>query len=153
MKITLHINQLEELDKALGISNKVFEPSLEELRKYHNRNDWLNKINNGGLFITAWDGDKIVGFSICYPKEQKFHIWNVGVLKEYRKFGIWRTMHNEIVKFAKEKNFKQLTLNTYKAKFPGMYNFVLGNGYEEHGTEGEKSFFTKTIKTIRIRRS
>ena len=74
MKIILHINRPEELDKALEISNKVFKPSTEELQKYHNKDDWSNKINNGGLLITAWDNKKIVGFSICYPKEGKFHI-------------------------------------------------------------------------------
>ena len=145
MNTTLHINRLEELDKALKISNQVFEPSPEETQKYHNKNDWLNKINNDGLLITAWDDNKMVGFSVCYSKEQKFHIWNVGVLKAYRKLGIWKKMHSEIEKFAKEKNFKHLTLNTYKAKFPLMYAFVLNNGYVEYKTEEEKSFFIKEI--------
>lgn len=145
MRITLHLNVLEDLDQALEISNQVFEPSPEELQKYHDKSDWLNKINNGGLLVTSWDDNKMVGFSLCYPKEEKFHIWRVGVLKEYRKHGIWKMMHDEIKKFAKERKFKRLTLNTYKAKFPGMYAFVLGNGYVEYKTEGEKSFFTKAI--------
>lgn len=146
MKITLHINRLEELDGALRVSNQVFKPSPQEIQKYHDRNDWLNKLNNGGLLITSWVDNKIVGFSICYPREEKFHIWNVGVLKEYRKLGIWKEMYGEIEKFAKEKGFNHLTLNTYKAKFLEMYNFVLSNGYVEHKTEGEKSFFYKVIQ-------
>jgi len=145
MKIILHKNQIEDLDKTLEISIQIFEPSPEELQKYHNKNDWLNKINHGGLLVTAWDYKKMVGFSICYSKEQKFHIWNAGVLKEYRKLGIWRMMSDEIEKFAKEKDFKHLTLNTYKTKFPDMYAFVLDNGYEEYKTEGEKLFFIKAI--------
>jgi len=145
MNITLHINQIKEFEKALEVSNQVFEPSPEELQKYHDKNDWLNKINSGGLMVGAWDDKKMVGFSICYPKEGKFHIWNVGVLKEYRKLGIWKMMYGEIEKFAKERRFDQLTLNTYKVKFPGMYRFVLDNGFTEYKTEGEKSFFIKKL--------
>ncbi|MDO8503343.1 MAG: GNAT family N-acetyltransferase [bacterium] len=145
MKIALHTNQLQELDQALEISNQIFDPSPKELQKYHDKNDWLNKINNGGLLVTAWNDNKIVGFSICHPKEQNFHIWNVGVLKDYRKLGIWKLIHEELQKFAKEKGYQHLTLNTYKSRFPGMYGFALDNGYVEYKTEGEKSFFTKTI--------
>ena len=145
MDITLHINQTEELDKALVVSKQVFKPSMEELQKNHDRNDWLDKINNGGLLVTAWNDKNMVGFSICYPKEWAFHIWNVGVLKEYRKLGIWKMMYEEIEKFSKKKKFDQLTLNTYKAKFPGMYNFVSDKGFTKYKTEGEKSFFTKEL--------
>jgi len=145
MNILLHTNQLEELDKALEVSIQIFEPSFEEHQKYHDKNDWLNKLNDGGLLVTAWDDKKVVGFSISYPKEQKFHVWNVGVLKEYRKLGIWKNMYNEIEKFAKGRKFEQLTLNTYKDKFPGMYNFVLDSGFTELKTEGDKSFFIKKL--------
>lgn len=145
MNITLHINELKELGEALEVSNQVFEPSAEELQKYHNKNDWLTKINSGGLLITACVDKKIIGFSICYPKKESFHIWNVGVLKEYRKLGIWKMMYEEIEMFAEKKKFNQLTLNTYKVNFPSMYNFVLYNGFVEYKTEGEKSFFVKKL--------
>jgi len=145
MKTKLHINQLEELDEVLAISNEIFEPSSEELQKYHNRDDWSGKLNNGGLMITAWNDNKMVGFSICYPKENGFHIWNVGVLKEYRRQGIWEIMHEIIQKFGRENNYNHLTINTYKDKFPGMYKFVLNNGYTEYKTEGDKSFFIKEL--------
>ena len=145
MEIVLHINKYEELDKALDISNQVFKPSAEELLKYHNKNDWSNKIDNGGLLITAWDNKKIVGFSICYPKEGNFHIWNVGVLENYRGFGVWKKMYEAIQKFALEKKFKQLTLNTYKNKFPNMYSFCLERGFREYKAEVGKSYFIKDV--------
>lgn len=102
MNLKLHINQLDDLDKVLELSILVFEPPLENIKKYHDKSDWLIKIENGGLLVSAWDNERVVGFSICYPKEGKFHIWNVGVLKEYRKLGIWKMMYEEIEKFAKE---------------------------------------------------
>ncbi len=145
MKIVLHTNKQEDVDSALDVSKKVFEPSKEELLKYHDKTDWLNKINSGGLLVTAWDDKNIVGFSICYPKEKILHIWNVGVIKDYRKHGIWKMMYEEIEKFANKKKFDQLTLNTYKDKFPSMYNFVLNNGYTVYKTEEDKSFCIKEI--------
>lgn len=145
MKIVLHINQLDELDEVLKISNEVFNPSLEELEKYHNKADWKQKISGGGLLISALADNRIVGFSICYPKDGNFHIWNVGVLNEYRKQGVWKLMHEEITKYAKRKGYNKLTLNTYKKKFPRMYAFALSNGYKEYRTEWEKSFFIKVL--------
>jgi GNAT superfamily N-acetyltransferase len=54
-------------------------------------------------------------------------------------------MYEEIIKYAKQKGFKKLTLNTYKNKFPSMYTFCLKNGFEEYRTEKEKSFFIKSV--------
>lgn len=145
MKLTLHKNQLEDLDQALEISKTIFKPSPKELQKYHNKNDWLKKINEGGLLISVLNEREMVGFAVCYPKASKFHIWNVGVLKESRKAGIWKKMYKEIIKYAKGKNFKHLTINTYKTKYPRMYSFVLDNDYKEYKTKGDKSFFVKII--------
>jgi GNAT superfamily N-acetyltransferase len=145
MNIKLNINKLEELDKVLEVSKEIFKPGQEEERKYHNKEDWLRKIENDGLLIVAKDKNLVTGFSICYPKDDKFHIWNVGVLGNYRRFGVWKQIYESIIKFARKKSFKHLTLNTYKNKFPNMYKFCLKNGFEEYKTEGEKSFFVKEI--------
>ena len=143
MRITLHQNQVKELEQALRVSIRIFEPSSKEKRKYHNKNNWHKKIVNNGLFITAWKDEKMVGFSICYPKKNSLHIWNVGVLKEHRKLGVWKAMYGEIMKYALENRFNNITLNTYKNKFPGMYAFCLKNGFKEYKTEKGKSFFIK----------
>lgn len=145
MNLKISLNRIEELDTALDVSKQVFKPSPEEMQKYHNRKDWLEKISNGGLLITTKDTNTIVGFAICYPKKGNFHIWNVGVLKNYRGLGVWRQMYENILNFAKEKGFKNLTLNTYKNKFPDMYSFCLNHGFVVYKTEEEKSFFIKDI--------
>lgn len=149
MNLKFNLNKIEELDEALAVSIKIFNPSKKIICKYHDKNDWLNKINNGGLFISALNNGKVIGFAICYPEENNFHIWNVGVLKEYRRFGVWKEMFNRILSFAAQKNFRHLTLNTYKTKYPNMYSFCLKNGFEEYKKEykieGEKSFFVKRI--------
>lgn len=143
MKIRLRVNKYQDIDEAIGLSNVIFEPSLEEIQRYHNRDDWLKKINNGGLLVTAWYGKKMVGYSYCFPERPKLHISSVGVLKEYRRLGIWKMMHEEIVKFGIKNSFKNLTLNTHKEQFPEIYAFCVSNGYEEYKTDGKKSFFIK----------
>lgn len=145
MNLQISINKIKELDAVLDISRKVFEPSMEEIRRYHDRNDWLEKINNGGLLITVSDNMTPVGFAICYSKENYLHIWNVGVLEDYRKLGIWNEMYEHIIHFAELNKFKHLSLNTYKEKFPHMYSFCIKNGFREVKTEDGKSFFMKDI--------
>jgi ribosomal protein S18 acetylase RimI-like enzyme len=145
MRFSLRLNHLEDLDEVIRISIIIFNPNSVKLEKYHNKEDWRQKILNNGLLIAALDNDKIIGFSICYPREGGLHIWNVGVLEEYRKLGVWKLMHNGILEFAKIKKFKKLTLNTYKNNFPGMYAFVTKNGYKEYKSEKDKYFFVKRI--------
>jgi len=148
--IKIHINQLDELDEVLSVADIVFRPNDEEKAKYHRKDDWLTKINNG-LMVTASINNKIVGFAICYQKEKTLHIWNVGVLPEYRKKGIWQKMYEEVLSFATENKFSGLSLNTYKDKFPGMYNFCQSHGFEEYKTELDqlsgttKSMFLKKL--------
>lgn len=145
MNLIINLNKIEELDEALEVSNLVFKPSPVEVEKYHNRNDWVEKIKNNGLLITAKNNNLMVGFSICYPKDGKFHIWNVGVLENYRKLGVWKQMYDAVLKFAIEKGFKHLTLNTYKDKFSNMYAFCLNQGFVEYKTEEGKSYLVKDI--------
>lgn len=129
MNIKLDINNFDELDNVLRVSREVFKPTPEEKEKYHYREDWLNKIKNKGLIIAAKDKSSVIGFSICYPKGSILHIWNVGVVEKYIRIGVWKQMYKAIVKSAKQNGFNELTLNTYKNKFPNMYAFCLENGF------------------------
>ena len=149
-EINIRVNKKEDLDSVLQLAEQVFNPNSEEKEKYHKRSDWQEKLDNG-LLVSAFIGEKIVGFAICYKKDDDLHIWNVGVSEDYRKNGIWRKMYEEIVKFAKSEQFKTLSLNTYKEKFPGMYNFCKNENFIEYMTEVDtlsgdiKSKFSKNL--------
>lgn len=145
MEIGLHVNQLNELDDVLEVASSVFNPNEEEKQKYHSKEDWKQKVENDGLLISASINNKIIGFAICYLKPDSFHIWNVGVLDDYRKLGVWKLIHNEIISYATKNRHKRITVNTYKDQFPNMYNFLVKNGYKEYKTEGPKSFFEKDL--------
>ena len=149
-EIELRINKIDDLDEVLPVAEEVFKPNLQEKEKYHNKSDWLDKIMDG-LLISAVIDSEIVGFAICYKKENDLHIWNVGVLEKYRKNGIWRKMYKEIVNYANSQHFQTLSLNTYKEKFPGMYSFCKNENFDEYLTEIDslssktKSLFRKVL--------
>lgn len=124
------VNDFSTLQGVLDLSKIIFKPTSEEELLYHDPNDWKQKISQNGLLITAVSGSRVCGFAICYIKEQgSLHIWNVGVSKDYRNKGIWKSMYEMILDFAKKKGIKRLTLNTYPARFPNMYKFVQKNNF------------------------
>lgn len=139
------INENTQLDEVLEVAKKVFNPTPDEMKQYHRKELWLEKLNNEGVLLTANENNEVVGFAVCYKKEKSFHIWNVGVLNNYRKKGIWKNLYSEIVKYAKQKGHRKLTINTFKNKFPSMYNFLVSNGFHEISVDNEKSYFEKTL--------
>ena len=143
--VILNINKIEEIDEILEVADKVFKPNKEEKEKYHQKSKWLERTKDG-LLVSAKINNKTVGFAICYRKEKDLHIWNVGVLEEYRKNGIWVKMYKEIVKYAKEKGCGTLSLNTYKKQFPEMYSFAIKEKFKENMTEVDE--LSQDIKSV-----
>lgn len=150
--LTYKLNEISNIDDPLILSIKIFNPSKEKTLKYHNKEDWLNKIKDKGILISVYDDDKCIAFAICYKtNSDTLHIWNVGVLDEYRGLGIWRETYNRIIDYAIKQGFKKITLNTYKDKFPNMYAFVKKESFdlikEEFNKDGEmKSCFVKRVR-------
>lgn len=146
----ISLNNSDDLPEALKLAEDIFQPNEAEKIKYHNPIDWKHRMDNGLLVLARKDGIP-VGFAISYEKDGALHIWNVGVLEEYRRSGIWRAIYEAIMRFAKENNYKKITINTFKEKFPGMYNFLINNEFIEYKTEVDqlsgntKSLFEKNI--------
>jgi len=146
----ISLNNSDDLPEALKLAEDIFQPNEAEKIKYHNPIDWKRRMDNG-LLVLARKEDIPVGFAISYEKEGALHIWNVGVLEEYRRLGIWKAIYEAIMRFAKENNYKKVTINTFKEKFPGMYNFLINNEFVEYKTEidqlsgNTKSLFEKNI--------
>lgn len=131
----IEINNISIIDLILETAKDIFNPSKEELEKYHKREIWLKKVKDGGLMVSASTDNRIVAFAICEKRNDSLHIWNVGVLSDYRRLGLWKHIHTLIVTHAIENGYKNITLNTYKDKFPNMYNFVKENDYIENNRE------------------
>ncbi len=145
MNLTISLNKIEELDEAIDISCQISVPSPAEVQKYHNKQDWLKKIKDGGLLLTTKKDGHLAGYAICYREDRTFHIWNVGVLEDFRGMGMWKKMYERILDYAVKSGSDLLTLNTYKSKFSGMYSFCQKNGFVEYKIEDGKSYFIKHI--------
>lgn len=136
MKIEYEINKYELLDEAMKIADVVFKPNKIEKEKYHNRQVWSDRAMSG-MLVVAMDDNKAVGFALAYPKEKLLHIWNVGVLDEYRGNGIWQSMFDLIKKRALDDKYEAITINTFPDSFANMYRFTIKNGFEEIKREND----------------
>jgi GNAT superfamily N-acetyltransferase len=144
------INDPTTLDDAISISREIFSPSAKEIEEYHNKQDWNNKIEKGGLLVVVYIENEPAAFVLSHIKEaNSLHIWVGGVLKKFRGLGLWSGLYEKIEKYAKDKSFEKLTLNTYRDKFPIMYNFATKHGFTCYKTEMkdglEKSFFEMSL--------
>lgn len=139
MTITYKQNNIEDLEEIFRISSVIFNPSPQEIEKHQNKDDWTKKIKNGGILITAYSDNTLVGFAICRKNDSEtLHIWNVGVLPQFRKKGIWQEMYRQITTYAKDNGFVRITLNTFKSLFPEMYSFAQKEGFSCYETEMEE---------------
>ena len=124
--ITYFNNNIDDIEESVQCSIEIFKPDANDLLRYHNKNNWISKIQEGGLLIVAKDSSSVVGFSLSYKKsDTHFHIWLVGVQDAYRKQGIWSTMYEMICIFAQEHQYKKLTINTFEKKYSSMYTFLV----------------------------
>ena len=97
---------------------KVFTHStdinLEELysEMENEKSKQLGAIFNNGyrIYLTAWDNDKLAGWSWGYQKDGKeFYMCNSGVLPEYRRQNVYTELMNRIVDKATSDGFKEIT--------------------------------------------
>jgi len=144
MNIRIEQNNIRDIDQIMDIAKEIYKPDKREIEKYHNKEEWIERIKNG-LLISAIVDEDVVGFVICYPKADAFHIWNAGVLEGYRQLGLWRKLYNDVVEFAKNKQYKRITINTYKKTFPNMYEFLVKEHFNEAKVENGKSYFEKYL--------
>ena len=150
MNVEYKSNELSDLDYVIEISKKVFTPTAKEILKSHTKEDWLKRMGNDGLLLTLYVENNLAGFAFCYIKEEgTMHIWQVGVLEQYRGHKLWSEMYKKIETYAGAKGFSRITLNTKRSKFPVMYKFAEEHGFNCYKTEMkdgiEKSFFEKNI--------
>ena len=103
----LEFNNLLQIDEVLNTADIVFKPTPEQSEKYHNKKDWLQIVQDGGLLLSVLINNNVVAFAICEKRNDALHIWNVGVLPEYRKIGLWKQMHEKIVEYAKNQKFNK----------------------------------------------
>lgn len=135
-QITILVGGIEDLDSALEVSKKIYEPSSDEIEKYHNKEDWKNKLENGGVLVLGKVDEKTAGYLIASKVSgEVLSVWNGGVLPEHNIDGIFSNMMEELAVFAKQHGFKKITLETIEKKFPAIYKLVINRGFMEYEKE------------------
>lgn len=141
VKIEVEIGGVENLDSALAVARSVYNPNEEEIKKYHKKEDWQSKIEKDGLLIVGRVDGKIVGFILAYKTaDEVMHVWNAGVLSEYRKLGIFSNMFEELAVKCKQEGIKKITLHTIEKSFPEMYKYAINKGFVEYEREWVDDF-------------
>lgn len=89
----VNVNELYS-DEETAISKELGKMCITEYRQY----------------LTAWDGEKLVGWSWGYQKSgEEFYMCNSAVLPEYRQQKIYTTLMNLIVEKVVKDGFKEIT--------------------------------------------
>lgn len=84
---------------------------------------YVNKIMTNGYVLTARYDNKIIGFATFYANnyeinEASFSL--LGVLKEYRNFGVARELFEESFKLMRSKGMKTVYSFTHKDNLAGI---------------------------------
>ena len=79
VKIEIEIGGVENLDEALLVARQVYNPNEEELKRFHNKEDWKTKLEKDGLLVIGKLDGKVVGFILAYKTtDEVMHVWNAG---------------------------------------------------------------------------
>lgn len=149
IKIEIGLGGISNLRDVHQVSLDIFHPSPAGMEKYHNVADWEEKLEKGGVLVVGKADRKIVGFILAYKTaDEVMHLWNAGVLSEYRNMGIFSNMFEELAVECRRRGVKKLTLNTIEKKFPEMYKHAINKGFVEYEREWvEDDHVGKTVKS------
>lgn len=92
---------------------------------------WVVSKLFGEYCFLAKDGEKPIGYIMCVKNDSVLLIWQIGILKEYRKKGISKLLIEAVFDNIKDKNIDiYVTISdTNKDSYYSFYNFCLANNY------------------------
>ncbi|MFB6182044.1 MAG: GNAT family N-acetyltransferase [Candidatus Magasanikbacteria bacterium] len=146
----------KEILPIIELSRVIFSEYSSEEDKYHEVEKWKNNLEKDGLILAAFKKGDPIGYIFAYnknPDDNAIHIWLSGVKKKYRKKGVFTELYSEFLDEIKNQNYQGITINTYKEKFPEMFEFLTSKGFSIYKTKDEcsedkkieKSYFRKEI--------
>lgn len=106
------------------------EQKISEFRIAYNRKQYLNRLRNRKYSIFfAIDKDKPVGYAVSYGKGDKFYIWTIAVLEEYRGKGVAKELLKKSIDAGKEFEYRRVYLKT-RNTFKNMIFLALKFGFK-----------------------
>lgn len=136
IKVEIEVGSVRNLSEALRLSDEIYQPSPEEAEKYHNKEDWKEKIETGGVLVIGKAEEKMAGFIVAYKtSDDVMHIWNAGVLPEYEDLGIFSNMFEELAVECRRLGIKKVTLHAIEKRHPEIYKYAINKGFNEYEKE------------------
>ena len=119
--IRIEENNLDAIPEILaGIPEFSDTPSIEFIQ---------NRISHlPHIILTAYFGDKPVGFKIGYERDQKFYSWLGAVLPGHRRQGIADALADKQEKRAREMGYQVIWMKTRNC-FPSMLLMAVRRGF------------------------
>ncbi len=111
------------LEEAAGIHNRVPEFERRELAYFYERT-----ANKEKLVIVAYADDRPVGYLVGYDSDGDFYCWLAGVLPEFRKNGILKSMMGYMYYWAKLRGYGKIKIKT-RNKRREMLSYLVSNGF------------------------
>jgi ribosomal protein S18 acetylase RimI-like enzyme len=122
---------VEVFDKVVGLLNTVFEKFPGHVE--HTSQEILERVSRSRdpMILMANLENRLAGFAICYEGRLTgfYHIRELAVDEDFRGRGIATRLYEEIERFAVEKSYKGVTLNTFN-KFKASLRLAIKRGYE-----------------------
>ncbi|MGJ9459239.1 GNAT family N-acetyltransferase [Oceanobacillus sp. CF4.6] len=101
------LTKMEQLKEVQHIEELVWHMPPTPLHQTY------TGINNGGMILGAYEGDKMVGFLYSFPgfdgKNAYLCSHMMGILKEYRKIGIGKKIKVRQAEIAKKMGYEMVT--------------------------------------------
>lgn len=100
------------------------------------------------IFEARNDDGRLAGFIIGYERiPDYYHIWQLGVDKEFRGRGVATSLYEVVERFAQEHGYKGVTMNTFN-KFRNNLRLALKRGYQIYDLEKIKENDPKILMRL-----
>lgn len=114
------------LEEALKVYPKIEEWDRPETANVDYCENHMGDVNK--LVLGAYVNDEIIGYLLGYEKNNGFYCWITAVDKGYRRIGIFTSMMNKFIDFAKEQGYTKVTLKTLNNKRE-MLSYLVKNNW------------------------
>lgn len=139
LKYTEGMASEQEIYSHLMKCNEDFVPNLE---KRVNIKEYSRKIFEKAVTFEAWSGDTLVGLVAAYfndPDGQAGYITNVSRMKRYAGLGIASGLMNLCVRYARQRNFREIRLEVHKDSIAAV-SLYRDSGFVEYESKNASLF-------------
>lgn len=128
-KVDFYIKSLSE-EEIYVFLKKNENDHYKKLSELVDLNDYAKKLSEKALHFTLYEEEKLVGFCASYFNDYSTkvgYISGISILEGYRGLGLGGKLLNQIIKYAREKLFKEIDVQ------PDCNNIVLIDFFKKYG--------------------